>query len=108
MHWSGREPAAIRFQLEDPVGDGVGDVVELLLPSISRRDPQPQIIEFLVHLLRHIPGRLLIVWDGLPGQRSCAVWDFVRQQRGRLWLEFLPAYAPAYHSSGVSRCTRCR
>ena len=22
------------------------------------------------------------------------VWDFVRQQRGRLWLEFLPAYAP--------------
>jgi hypothetical protein len=22
------------------------------------------------------------------------VWDFVRQQRGRLFLEFLPAYAP--------------
>jgi hypothetical protein len=22
------------------------------------------------------------------------VWDFVRQQRRRLWLEFLPAYAP--------------
>jgi hypothetical protein len=26
-----------------------------------------QIIEFLSHLLRHIPGKLLIVWDGLPG-----------------------------------------
>jgi len=26
-----------------------------------------QIIEFLGHLLRHIPGKLLIVWDGLPG-----------------------------------------
>jgi transposase len=36
----------------------------------------------------------LIVWDGLPGHRSGAVWDFVQQQRGRLWLEFLPAYAP--------------
>jgi hypothetical protein len=53
-----------------------------------------QIIEFLSHLLRHIPGKLLIVWDGLPGHRSRMVWDFVRQQRGRLWLEFLPAYAP--------------
>jgi transposase len=30
----------------------------------------------------------------LPGHRSSAVWDFVRQQEGRLWLEFLPAYAP--------------
>jgi len=26
--------------------------------------------------------------------RSRAVWEFVPQQRGRLWLEFLPAYAP--------------
>ena len=54
----------------------------------------PQIILFLSHLLRHIPGKSLIVWDGLPGHRSRAVWDFVREQRGRLWLEFLPAYAP--------------
>jgi hypothetical protein len=53
-----------------------------------------QIIEFLSHLLRHIPGKLLIVWDGLPGHRSRMVWDFVRQQHGRLWVEFLPAYAP--------------
>ncbi len=22
------------------------------------------------------------------------VWDLVREQRGRIWLEFLPAYAP--------------
>ena len=27
----------------------------------------PQIIEFLTHLLRHIAGKLLIVWDGLAG-----------------------------------------
>jgi transposase len=30
----------------------------------------------------------------LTAHRSRAVWDFVRQQRGRIWLEFLPAYAP--------------
>jgi transposase len=53
----------------------------------------PQVVEFLRHLLRHLPGKLLIIWDGLPGHRSHLVWDFVRQQRGRLWLEFLPAYA---------------
>jgi transposase len=41
-----------------------------------------------------IPGKLLIVWDGLPAHRSRLVWEFVRQQKGRLWLEFLPAYAP--------------
>jgi transposase len=56
--------------------------------------PSPQIIQFLAHLLRHIPGKLLIVWDGLPGHRSRAVWQFVQQQRGRLWLEYLPGYAP--------------
>jgi transposase len=54
----------------------------------------PQIIEFLTYLLRHLPSKLLIVWDGLPVHRSRAVWEFVRQQRGRIWLEFLPAYAP--------------
>jgi len=54
----------------------------------------PQVIEFLTHLLRHLRGKLLIVWDGLRSHRSRMVWDFVRQQRGRLWLEFLPAYAP--------------
>ena len=34
---------------------------------------------------------------GLQAESICLwflVWDFVRQQRGRLWLEFLPAYAP--------------
>ncbi len=54
----------------------------------------PQVTEFLAHLLRHLGGKLLIVWDGLPVHRSRAVWEFVRQQRGLIWLEFLPAYAP--------------
>ena len=46
---------------------------------------------------------LLHVWESCPStaswpaHRSRAVWDFVRQQRGRIWLEFLPAYAPELH-----------
>jgi len=54
----------------------------------------PQVVEFLQHLMRHLPEKLLIIWDGLPSHHSHLVWDFVRRQRGRLWLEFLPAYAP--------------
>ena len=52
-----------------------------------------QIIESLSHLVRHIPGKLLIVWDSLPSHRNRTVWGFVQQQRGRLWLESFPAYA---------------
>jgi transposase len=62
-----------------------------LFPGTIR---SPQVVEFLEHLLRHLPGKLLIIWDGLRSHRSRLVWEFVRQQRGRLWLEFLPAYAP--------------
>ena len=54
----------------------------------------PQIIEFLQHLLRHLRGPLLVIWDGLPGHRSCVVRDFVAAQGKRLTLEFLPGYAP--------------
>jgi transposase len=54
----------------------------------------PQIVEFLEHLLRHVPGKLLVIWDGLPGHRSRLVKDFVAAQQGQLELERLPAYAP--------------
>jgi transposase len=53
-----------------------------------------QVVEFLGHLLRHLSGKPLIVWDGLRSHRSRPVLDFVHEQHGRLWLEFLPAYAP--------------
>jgi len=54
----------------------------------------PQVVQFLQHLLRHLNCKLLVVWDGSKTHRSRFVWDFVREQKGRLWLEFLPAYAP--------------
>jgi transposase len=51
-------------------------------------------VEFLRHLLRHIGGNLLVVWDRLPSHRSRLVREFVAEQGGRLELEYLPAYAP--------------
>ena len=53
------------------------------------------IVCFLRHLLRHIPGKLLIIWDGLPAHRSQAIKDFLRQgATRRIHLGQLPAYAP--------------
>lgn len=54
----------------------------------------PQVIEFLQHLLRHIPGKLLILWDGAPIHRSLLVKNYVATTGGRVLLEGLPAYAP--------------
>ena len=54
----------------------------------------PQVVEFLTHLLRHISGNVLVIWDGLRAHRSRLVQEFVEDQHGRLQVEFLPAYAP--------------
>src|SRR3990172_2113486 len=55
----------------------------------------PAIVRFLRHLLRHIPGQLLIIWDGLPAQHGQAVKDFLNQGAAqRIHLERLPGYAP--------------
>ena len=53
-----------------------------------------QIVEFLRHLLRHLRGKLIVVWDNLSAHRSKAVRNFVHRRRRRLSLEFLPAYSP--------------
>lgn len=53
-----------------------------------------QVVEFLKHLLRQIPGDVLVIWDGLRQHRSRLVRDFVAEQQARLELEYLPAYAP--------------
>jgi transposase len=62
-----------------------------LFPGTVR---SPQVIEFLGHLLRHLPGELLVIWDGLRAHRSRPVREYVARQNGRLQMEFLPAYAP--------------
>jgi transposase len=62
-----------------------------LFPGTVR---SPQVVDFLTHVLRHVPGKILVVWDRLSQHRSGLVRDFVDAQRGRVALEWLPAYAP--------------
>ena len=44
--------------------------------------------------MRHLPKKMLVIWDGVPTHRSRLVKTFVAQQNGRIELERLPAYAP--------------
>lgn len=53
------------------------------------------IVAFLRQLLRQVPGKLLVVWDGATIHRGQAVKDFLAQgAAARLHLERLPGYAP--------------
>jgi transposase len=53
------------------------------------------IVRFLQHLLRQIPGQLLVIWDGLPAHCGEAVKGFLTSgAAARLQLEQLPSYAP--------------
>lgn len=53
-----------------------------------------EVVDFLEALLRHIPGPLLIVWDRLSAHRSRITGDLLTAQKERLWVEYLPGYAP--------------
>jgi transposase len=55
----------------------------------------PNLVCFLKHLLRHIPGKLLILWDRLQAHRGQPIKDFLADGAAkRIHLEQLPAYAP--------------
>jgi transposase len=53
------------------------------------------VVAFLEHLLREMPGQMVIIWDGSPIHRRRTVQEFLSQGASqRLHLERLPAYAP--------------
>jgi transposase len=51
-------------------------------------------VEFLIHLQQVAGRRLLVIWDGSPIHRRAEVNEFVADERGKISLEALPAYAP--------------
>jgi transposase len=67
----------------------------LLLLVQERPLHSPDVVRFLRHLLRHIPGKLLVIWDGAPIHSGQSVKDFLASGgAARLQLEVLPGYAP--------------
>lgn len=54
----------------------------------------PQLVRFLKHLRRHLPGPVILIWDGLNVHRSAATRAYLEQQAGWLRVQRLPGYAP--------------
>lgn len=49
----------------------------------------------LAHLVRHVPGRIALFWDGLAQHRAAVVREFLKARKERFVIvERFPAYAP--------------
>jgi len=66
-------------------------------------------VRFLKHLMRQIPGKLVVVWDDSPIHRGGAVKAFPASgASSRLQLEQLPGYAPDLNADeGVWKHLEC-
>jgi transposase len=68
---------------------------KLYFHSQNRAMNSDDVVAFLDHLLREVPGQMMIIWDGAPIHRSHTIKEFLANGASqRLHLERLPAYAP--------------
>jgi transposase len=68
---------------------------KLLMMEQEKAFKGEDVVRFLGHALREIPGKILIVWDGAPIHRSKVVKQFLAEGgAARIQLEQLPGYAP--------------
>ena len=68
---------------------------QLLLHVQEQAYHGEDVVRFLEHVLRHIPGKLLIMWDGATIHRAQAIKDFLSAGAAqRIHLDRLPGYAP--------------
>ena len=89
---------------------------KLYFRSQDRAINSDDVVAFLEHLLREVPGRMIIIWDGAPIHRSHTIREFLTHGAApRLHLERLPAYAPElnpgeglwHQLKGVELCNVC-
>jgi transposase len=67
----------------------------IFMQTQGHADIGPDVVGFLKMLLRKIPGKLLIIWDGATIHRCQAIKDFLSAGGAeRIHLERLPGYAP--------------
>jgi transposase len=74
---------------------GITPQGRLFMQTQERAYHSEDVVGFLRMLLRKIPGKLLILWDGAPIHRGQPIKAFLRRGAAkRLHLEQLPGYAP--------------
>jgi putative transposase len=76
------------------IGGVTPDGKLLLQVAAARALRSPDVVRCLRHLLAHLPGTLLVIWDGAPIHRGQPVKAFPAATAGRLHLEQLPGYVP--------------
>ena len=59
-----------------------------------------KVVAFLRGLLRHLRGKVVVIWDGGPNHQGPVIREFLRRNT-RLRLERLPAYAPDLNPAEV-------
>ena len=69
----------------------------------------PNAVEFLAHLQKHIPGKIMVIWDGSSIHKGQAVKDFLKNGGSkRIHLELLPPYSPDLNpDEGVWQYLKC-
>ena len=93
----GKTPVIRHYLTRDHLSviSGITSKGKLYMMVQKRPYKGPDVVNFLQHLLRHIPGKLLVLWDGAPIHRSKVIKAFLAQGAAiRIHLERLPPYAP--------------
>ena len=82
---------------------------KLYMTEQKRSFKGEDVVRFLKHLMRQIPGKLLVIWDGSPIHRGGAVKNFLASGASkRLKLEQLPGYAPDLNpDEGIWKHLKC-
>jgi transposase len=83
--------AAIASLITTPQARHVGLCLRLMPGTVK----QPQVLEYLKALKRHVRGRkVVLLWDRLPAHRGGDVQAWIASQSSWLTAEYLPPYAP--------------
>ena len=88
---------------------GITPAGDLYMMVQEQAYKSPDVVRFLEHLQRHIPGKLLILWDGSPIHRSQVIKEYLGSgAAARIHLEQLPGYAPELNpDEGIWKYLKC-
>ena len=92
------QPPVLRVPLTRDHVSAIGGITpqgRIFMHMQERAYKAVDVVRFLRMLLRKIPGRLLVIWDGSPIHRADVIKAFLASPMGkRVHLERLPGYAP--------------
>lgn len=92
--------AAFIKQLDETLGK---EEAEHYLPLILKhteaagRFNKEGYIEFLKQIIKHFKGNIILIEDGAPYHKAGLVQEFVKNTRGCLTIERLPAFSPDFN-----------